>query len=177
MSASATCDESSLRSRCRAHHDFTYTRPHPCAHQRYRHIYQLCFAVLPVRLGAIVFSKGVSPGSITTCNLRNTTHALIARAVISSTSPIRLRRTLEEPNVRNRNRQFNMPHAFTTNARQRYFYSATIANHAFMFDALVFAASTFPVLGRTKNTLTKQTAFLRFKGPIVDRFWDSLTSP
>ena len=39
-----------------------------------------------------------------------------------------------------------------------------------MFDAFEFSASTLPVLGRTKNTFTEQTAFFRLECPVVDCF-------
>ena len=75
---------------------------------------------------------------------------------------------LEEPNVTNRHRQFDMAHALTANAGERHLDAAAIANDAAMLDAFVFAAGAFPVFYGTENTLAEQSAFLGFKGAVVD---------
>ncbi len=65
------------------------------------------------------------------------------------------RHALEEPNVRDRHGQFDMPHAFATNAGKRHFHTATIAHHPAVFDPLILAARTFPILHRPENALTE----------------------
>ena len=76
-----------------------------------------------------------------------------------------------EPDVCHWNRQFNVAHALTAHSAQGDLDAAAVADHAFVFDALVLAAGTLPVPGGTKNTLAKQTALFRFEGPVIDGFW------
>src|SRR5258708_33958744 len=63
-----------------------------------------------------------------------------------------------------------MTHELAANPRKSDLHSASIANHAFMFDPFVFAAGAFPIARRTKDAFTKQTTLLRLECPIVDRF-------
>ena len=77
---------------------------------------------------------------------------------------------LKEPDVLHRHSEFDMAHAFTTNARQGHFHAATIADDAAMFDALVFSAGTFPVLDGTENAFAEKAALFRFERAVVDRF-------
>ena len=39
-----------------------------------------------------------------------------------------------------------------------------------MLDSFVFSAGALPVLCRTKNSLTEETAFLWLESPVVNRF-------
>src|SRR5437773_713413 len=50
------------------------------------------------------------------------------------------------------------------------FYTATVANNAFIADTLVFTAVTFIVLYRTENPFAEQTAHFRLECSVVDRF-------
>ncbi len=61
-----------------------------------------------------------------------------------------------------------MPHSLTANARKRHFHSATIADHALMFYALVFAATAFPIALGSEYSFAKQTALFRFVSAVID---------
>ena len=80
------------------------------------------------------------------------------------------RHALIEPDVGNRNSKFDVAHALATDAAEGNFDTAAVANHAFVFDALVFTASTFPVTGWSENALTEETAFFWLEGPVVNGF-------
>ncbi len=77
---------------------------------------------------------------------------------------------LEEPDVRDRNGQLNVSHAFAANAGQTHFNAATVADDPFMLDTFVFSATALPVLGRTEDAFTEKTALFRLKCTVVDRF-------
>ncbi len=79
------------------------------------------------------------------------------------------RRTLIEPNVADRNRQLDMPHALPADGRQGDFNAATVANHAFVLDALVLAAGALPILRRPEDLLAEKTVALRTVRAVVDR--------
>ena len=84
--------------------------------------------------------------------------------------PDAARHALEEPNVAHRHGQFDVPHALTPHPRQRHFDAAAIAHDPPVLDALVLTARTFPVLDRTKNTLTEQATLFGLEGAVVDGF-------
>ena len=81
------------------------------------------------------------------------------------------RHALIEPNVRNGHRQFDMAHTFTANPGECDLDTATVANHAFVLNPLIFSARAFPVARRTKNSLAEKSALLRFKGAIINCLW------
>ena len=72
-----------------------------------------------------------------------------------------------------------MAHALATDAGEGDFHAASIANHALVLNALVFATGAFPVPSRTKDALTEKATLFWFEGPIVDRFrvFDLATRP
>ena len=72
--------------------------------------------------------------------------------------------------MRNRHRQFDMPHAFTTNRRRTNFYTATFADNTAEFDSFIFSARAFIIFDRAKNLLTEQTIGFGFQRMIVYRF-------
>jgi len=72
--------------------------------------------------------------------------------------------------VRNWNRELDVTHALATDAAKGNFDTATIANHAFVFDAFVFSSSTLPVTGWSENALTEEAAFFWLEGTVVDGF-------
>ncbi len=80
------------------------------------------------------------------------------------------RRALEEPNVAHWHRKFNVAHALTAHRSKRHFYTATVANNAFVLNLLELAACAFPVLRRTENLFAEQTFLLRTVRAIVNRF-------
>ena len=77
---------------------------------------------------------------------------------------------LVEPDVRDGHCELDVAHALTTHAAQGDLDAAAIADHALVLDALVFSASTLPVLGRTEDSLTEKAALFRFECAVVDRF-------
>ena len=72
--------------------------------------------------------------------------------------------------MRYRHHQFDVAHALTTHLLLGNLYTTTVAHNALITDALVFAAMTFVVLGRTKNALAKQATHLRLVSTVVDGF-------
>src|SRR5207253_11011688 len=75
---------------------------------------------------------------------------------------------LEEPDVRDRDRQLDVAHALAAHLRERDFDAAAVADHTAIADALVLAAMAFPVLDRTEDALAEETVFLRLERPVVD---------
>ena len=49
----------------------------------------------------------------------------------------------------------------TADAGLRYLNAAAVTDNTFISDFLVFTTMTLPVLGRSKDSLTVQTVFLR----------------
>src|SRR5215475_4143465 len=79
------------------------------------------------------------------------------------------RHALVKPDVRNGDRELDVAHTFTANARKRDFNAATIADNALVLDSLVFSARTFPVACRTENSFAEKSALLRLERSIIDR--------
>ena len=77
---------------------------------------------------------------------------------------------LEKPDMLHRHGEFDVAHAFATNAGQRHFDTATVADDAAMLDALIFSAGTFPVLDGTENAFAEKAALFRLERAVVDRF-------
>src|SRR5487761_360390 len=65
--------------------------------------------------------------------------------------PDAARQSFEEPNVRARGSELDMPQPLAPDFGKRYFHSAFVANDAAMFHPLVLAAQTLPVRDRTEN--------------------------
>jgi hypothetical protein len=63
-----------------------------------------------------------------------------------------------------------MAHPFTPDFRLNNFDAALLADHATVTHALVFAAITFVIFGRTEDLGAKQTIALRLEGPVIDSF-------
>src|SRR5690625_2287503 len=80
------------------------------------------------------------------------------------------RHTLQEPDVRNRNGELNVPHPFTADTRNRYLNSTAVTNDILVFDPLVFSAGAFVIPDRPENPLTEKSSRLRLKGAIIDGF-------
>jgi hypothetical protein len=89
---------------------------------------------------------------------------------MSSIEPDARRHALEEPDVRDRHGQLDVAHPLATDAGERDFDTATIADDAAMLDALVLAAGAFPVLHRTEDALAEQAALLGLERAVVDGF-------
>ena len=66
--------------------------------------------------------------------------------------------------------QLDMAHPFAPNQASRNLHPAFIANYAFIANFLVFAAITFPILGRPENALAEQAVFLRFLRSVIYGF-------
>ena len=76
---------------------------------------------------------------------------------------------LEEPDVGDGNGELDVAHALAAHLAQGHFDAATVADHAAITNALVFAAMTFPVLDRTEDALAEQAVLLRLERAVVDR--------
>ena len=75
---------------------------------------------------------------------------------------------LQEPNVRNRRRQGDVPHALAANLRLNHFDAALFADNATMLHALVLAAVAFIVLDRTKDFCAEQAIAFGLECSVVD---------
>ena len=76
---------------------------------------------------------------------------------------------LEEPDVRDRRGQVDVPHALAAHAAVRDHHAALVADDALVLDALVLAAAALPVLLGTEDALAEQAVPLRAVGAVVDR--------
>src|SRR5207247_1127293 len=79
------------------------------------------------------------------------------------------RDALEEPDVRDRRREVDVPHPLTADLGARHLDAAALTDDALVADALVLAAVALPVLGRTEDALAEQTVLLGLERPVVDR--------
>ena len=77
---------------------------------------------------------------------------------------------LHEPNVCERDSEFDVTHTFTTNLGMGNFHTATVANDTLETDTLVLTAITFPVLHRSENAFTEQAIAFRLERTVIDRF-------
>jgi hypothetical protein len=66
--------------------------------------------------------------------------------------------------------QCNVTHALATNSGARYFYTAFVANDAFITGVLVFAAVTLPVTLGSENGFTEQAILFGSQAAIIDGF-------
>ena len=90
------------------------------------------------------------------------------RVVEQHADPARQR--LQEPDMRNRRRQFDMAHPLAANRLKRDFNTALLADNAAILHALVLAAQTLVILDRAKDPGAEQTITFRLECPVVDRF-------
>src|SRR6185369_8011701 len=67
------------------------------------------------------------------------------------------RHALEEPDVRDRRGEVDVPHALAANLLPRHLDAAALADDALVADALVLAAIALPVLRRTEDALAEET--------------------
>jgi hypothetical protein len=72
--------------------------------------------------------------------------------------------------VRYWDHQINVANALTTHFLFCYFYTTTVTYNAFIADTLVLSTSTFKILYRAKNALTKESITLWLVRTVVDRF-------
>ncbi len=76
---------------------------------------------------------------------------------------------LEEPDVRHRHGQLDVPHPLAPHLRQRDLHAALVADVAAVADPLELAAVALPVLDRAEDALAEQAVALRLEGPVIDR--------
>ena len=79
------------------------------------------------------------------------------------------RDTLEEPDVRDRRGQVDVPHALAAHLLARDLHAAALADDALVADALVLAAVALPVLRRTEDALAEEAVALGLERAVVDR--------
>src|SRR4029078_6371457 len=79
------------------------------------------------------------------------------------------RDALEEPDVRDRSGEVDMPHPLSPHLLARDLHAAALADDALVPDALVLAAIALPVLRRTEDALAEQAVAFRLERPVVDR--------
>ena len=79
------------------------------------------------------------------------------------------RHALQKPDVGNRDRELDVPHALATDAGDRDLDATAIAHDVLVFDALVFSARALVVTHGPKDLLAKKTAWLGLEGTVVDR--------
>src|SRR5439155_419991 len=78
------------------------------------------------------------------------------------------RQRLEEPDVRHRHRELDVPHALAAHLGERDLHPAAVADDAAVADALVLAAVALPVLDRAEDALAEEPIPFRLEGAVVD---------
>src|SRR5690606_33840987 len=78
------------------------------------------------------------------------------------------RHRLEEPDVRDRGGEVDVPHALAALTGRRDHHAALVADDPLVLDALVLAAGALPVLLRAEDALAEQAISLGAVGPVVD---------
>src|SRR6195256_3967802 len=78
------------------------------------------------------------------------------------------RQRLQEPDMRNRRRQFDMAHALAPDPRQRHFDRALLADDPLVLHALVLAAQALVILDRPKDARTEQAVTLGLERAVID---------
>ena len=68
------------------------------------------------------------------------------------------------------NHKFDVAHALATYFLFGHFNTTSVADNAFVADALVLAAMAFEVLDGTENALAEEAVALRLVGAVVDCF-------
>ena len=92
---------------------------------------------------------------------------LLQRQIDHQADPARQR--LQEPDVRHRARQLDMPHALAAHLGQRHLHAALLADDAAELHPLVLAAQALVVLDRAEDARAEQAVALRLEGAVVDR--------
>src|SRR5688572_29398882 len=76
---------------------------------------------------------------------------------------------LQEPDVRDRARELDVPHALAPDLRLRHLDAALLAHDAAVLQALVLAAQALVVLHRPEDLRAEQAVPLRLERAVVDR--------
>src|SRR5207249_8228745 len=79
------------------------------------------------------------------------------------------RHALEEPDVRDRRGEVDVPHALTAHLLPRHLDAAALADDPLVPDALVLAAVALPVARRPEDALAEQAVALGLERAVVDR--------
>ena len=77
--------------------------------------------------------------------------------------------SFEVPDMANRRRQLDVPHALTPHLRAGHLNAAFVADDALVANALVLAAIALPILRGSEDAFAEQTILLWFEGAIIDR--------
>ena len=80
------------------------------------------------------------------------------------------RQGLQEPDMRDGARQFDMAHAFAAHLGQRDFHAAFFANNAAELHPLILAAKALIILDRAKDPRAEKPIPLRLEGAVIDGF-------
>ena len=80
------------------------------------------------------------------------------------------RQRLQEPDMRDRARQFDVSHTLTTHCRLGHFNATLLTDDAAMLHPLVLATQALVVLHRAKDLGTEKTITFRLECPVVDGF-------
>ena len=75
---------------------------------------------------------------------------------------------LQEPDVRGRARELDVPHALAAHLGLRHLDAALLAHHAAVLESLVLAAQALVVLHRPEDLGAEQAIALRLEGAVVD---------
>src|SRR6266545_2136056 len=76
---------------------------------------------------------------------------------------------LEEPDVRHRRRELDVPHALAAHLGARHLDAALVADDPLVADPLVLAAVALPVTGRAEDALVEEPILFRPQRAVVDR--------
>src|SRR3954447_4967661 len=91
---------------------------------------------------------------------------LLEGHVEQKTDPARQR--LQEPDMRDGSREFDVPHAVAPHARERHLDAALLADDALVLHALVLAAQALVILDGPKDARAEQAVALGLEGAVVD---------
>ena len=80
------------------------------------------------------------------------------------------RQGLQEPDMCDRARQFDMAHALAAHLGQRHFHAAFFANDAAELHPLILAAKALIILDRAKDPRAEKPIPLRLEGAVIDGF-------
>ena len=75
------------------------------------------------------------------------------------------------PLMNYRRSKVNMPHSRSSFSRRSYFYTTSFTYNSLISHSLILSTTTFKILHRTKDRLTKKSSLLWFSCPIVNGIW------
>ena len=94
----------------------------------------------------------------------------VAQRDLENVSDARWQR-FQEPDVRHRGRQRDVPHSFAAHLGLDHFDAALLTYDTTVLHALVLSAVTLVILYRAEDLGAEQPVAFRLESPVVDRLW------